>query len=114
PCCMGLFLFFVKPAVTAAMAGILNTAQVSTGNPSLGSGFELDAITAVVLGGTALAGGKGNVAGTLIGAVLVTFVKMGLNMLGVGEAYQKLAVAIVLIFALTINGVKLIMQKEGK
>lgn len=111
---VSLILIFIVTAVTAAMAGILNTAQVSTGNPSLGSGFELDAITAVVLGGTALAGGKGNVAGTLIGAVLVTFVKMGLNMLGVGEAYQKLAVAIVLIFALTINGVKLIMQKEGK
>ena len=96
------------------MAGVLNTAQVSTGNPTLGSGFELDAITAVVLGGTALAGGKGNVLGTLVGAILVTFVKMGLNMMGVGEAYQKMAVAIVLIFALTINGIKLIMQRGEK
>ncbi|MGL6201414.1 MAG: ABC transporter permease [Lachnospiraceae bacterium] len=106
-----LILVFVVTAVTAGIAGVLNTAQVSTGNPTLGTGFELDAITAVVLGGTALAGGKGNVAGTLIGAILVTFVKMGLNMLGVGEAYQNLAVAIVLLFALTINGIKLIMMK---
>ncbi len=109
-----LILVFVVTAVSAAVAGVLNTAQVSTGNPTLGSGFELDAITAVVLGGTALAGGKGNVLGTLVGAILVTFVKMGLNMMGVGEAYQKMAVAIVLIFALTINGVKLIMQKGEK
>ena len=109
-----LILVFVVTAVTAAFAGILNTAQVSTGNPQLGMGFELDAITAVVLGGTALAGGKGNVIGTLVGAILVTFVKMGLNMMGVGEAYQKMAVAIVLIFALTINGIKIIMQKEGQ
>lgn len=109
-----LILIFVVTAVTAGIAGILNTAQVSTGNPTLGSGFELDAITAVVLGGTALSGGKGNVPGTLIGAILVTFVKMGLNMLGVGEAYQKLAVAVVLLFALAINGIKLIMMKGEK
>jgi len=109
-----LLLVFIVTAVTAAFAGILNTAQVSTGNPQLGMGFELDAITAVVLGGTALSGGKGNVIGTLVGAILVTFVKMGLNMMGVGEAYQKMAVAIVLLFALTINGIKIIMQKEGQ
>lgn len=109
-----LILVFVVTAVTASIAGILNTAQVSTGNPTLGVGFELDAITAVVLGGTALAGGKGNVLGTLVGAILVTFVKMGLNMMGVGEAYQKLAVAIVLVFALTINGIKLVMQRGEK
>lgn len=109
-----LILIFVVTSVTAAIAGILNTAQVSTGNPTLGAGFELDAITAVVLGGTALSGGKGNVAGTLIGAILVTFVKMGLNMMGVGEAFQNLAVALVLLFALTINGVKIIMMKGEK
>lgn len=109
-----IILVFVVTGVTAAVAGVLNTAQVSMGNPTLGDGFELDAITAVVLGGTALSGGRGNVFGTLVGAILVTFVKMGLNMLGVGEAYQKMAVAIVLIFALTINGIKLIMRKEGK
>ncbi len=109
-----IIIVFIVTAVTAAIAGVLNTAQVSMGNPTLGDGFELDAITAVVLGGTALSGGRGNVFGTLVGAILVTFVKMGLNMLGVGEAYQKMAVAIVLIFALTINGIKLIMQKEGE
>lgn len=110
---MTLILVFVVTGVTAAIAGILNTAQVSTGNPTLGSGFELDAITAVVLGGTALNGGRANVSGTLVGAILVVYVKMGLNMLGAGEAYQKLAVAIVLVFALAISGIKLIMQRGG-
>lgn len=107
-------LVYVATAVSAGLAGILNTARLSTGDNTLGNGFELDAITAVILGGTSLSGGKGNIWGTLIGAVLVTFVKMGLNMLGVGEAFQKLAVSAVLIFALSINGIKLIMQKEGK
>ena len=109
-----LILIFVLTAVTTAVAGILNTAQVSTGNPTLGKGFELDPITAVVLGGTALSGGKANVLGTLLGAFLVTFVQMGLNMLGAGEAIQKLMVAIVLVFALTVNGIKIIMQKGEK
>lgn len=106
-----LIYVFVMTGATAAIAAVLNTARLSTGDPNMGNGFELDAITAVILGGTSLAGGKGNIGGTLVGAVLVTFVKMGLNMLGVGEAMQKLAIAIVLIFALTINGIKLIMQK---
>lgn len=106
-----MIMVFVVTGVTAAIAGLLNTAQVSTGNPTLGEGFELDAITAVVLGGTALNGGKGNVAGTMVGAILVAFVKMSLNILGAGEAIQKLAIAIVLLFALAISGVKLIMQR---
>lgn len=109
-----LILVFVVTAATTAIAGILNTAQVSTGNPTLGKGFELDPITAVVLGGTSLSGGKANVVGTLLGAFLVTFVQMGLNMLGAGEAIQKLMVAIVLVFALTVNGIKIIMQKGEK
>lgn len=109
-----LILVFVVTGVTASIAGVLNTAQVSIGDPTLGGGFELDAITAVVLGGTALSGGKANVFGTLVGAILVVFVKMGLNILGAGEAYQKMAVAAVLVFALTINGIKIIMQRGEK
>ncbi len=109
-----LILIFVVTSVTATIAAMLNLGRLSTGNPTMGAGYELDAITAVILGGTSLAGGKGNILGTLVGAVLVTFVKMGLNMLGVGEAYQKLAVAGVLLLALAINGIKLIMQKEEK
>lgn len=106
-------MIFVMTALTAGGAALLTTARLSTANPTIGAGFELDVITAVILGGTSLSGGKGNVWGTLVGAILLTFVKMGLNILGVGEAYQKLAIAIVLVFSLLINGIKLIMQKEG-
>ena len=100
--------------LTAACAGVIQTSRLATGSATLGNGFELDAITAVILGGTSLSGGKGNVWGTLIGAIILTFVRSGLNMLGVGEAYQKLAIAIILLFALAISGIKLITQKEGK
>lgn len=106
---IGVFIF---TGISAAVAGILYSSRLATGNPLIGVGFELDAITSVILGGTALAGGKGNVFGTLIGAVLLTFVQMALNIVGVGEAYQKLAVALVLLFALAVNGIKLITYRE--
>lgn len=108
-----LILAFVITGITAAFAAVLQVAKLSVGDPNVGVGWEINPITAVILGGTALSGGKGNVWGTLIGAILVEFVKMGLNILGVGEAGQKLAIALVLIFALTISGVKLITQKEA-
>lgn len=109
-----LIIIYVITGLTAACAGVIQTSRLATGSATLGNGFELDAITAVILGGTSLAGGKGNVWGTLIGAIILTFVRSGLNMLGVGEAYQKLAIAIILLFALAISGIKLITQKEGK
>ncbi len=107
-----LILVYITTAVTAAMAAILYTATVQSASPNAGSGFELDAITAVVLGGTALSGGKGNLAGTFIGAVLVAFSKMCLNFLGAPEAMHVIVPGAILLFALSINGVKLIMQRE--
>ena len=106
-------LVFIVTGVTAALSAILQVAKLSVGDPNVGTGWEINPITAVILGGTPLSGGKGNIWGTLIGAILVEFVKMGLNILGVGEAGQKLAIAIVLIFALTISGIKLITQREA-
>jgi len=109
-----LILVFVVTAVTAACAGVLQSSRLATGSAIIGDGFELDAITSVILGGTALSGGKGNIWGSLAGAVLLTFIRSGLNILGVGEAYQKLAIAVVLLFALSISGIKLITQEASK
>lgn len=103
---------YIMTAVTAAMAAILYTATVQSASPDAGNGFELDAITAVVLGGSALSGGKGNLVGTFIGAVLVAFVKMCLNFLGAPEALQVIVTGAVLLLALSISGIKLITQKE--
>ncbi len=109
-----LIAVYIMTAVTAAIAAaaILYTATVQSASPRAGDGFELDAITAVVLGGTALSGGKGNLIGTFIGAVLVAFSKMCLNFLGAPEAMHVIVPGAILLFALSINGVKLIMQRE--
>lgn len=109
-----LILVYIMTAVTAALASILYAATVQNASPVAGSGFELDAITAVVLGGSALSGGKGNLLGSLVGAVLVSFVKMCLNFLGAPEAMQVIVTGAVLLLALSISGIKLMTQKEEK
>lgn len=100
--------------MTAACAGVLQSSRLATGSAIIGDGFELDAITSVILGGTALSGGKGNIWGSFIGALLLSLIRSGLNILGVDEAFQKLAIAVVLLFALSISGIKIITQEAAK
>jgi Ribose/xylose/arabinose/galactoside ABC-type transport systems, permease components len=107
-----LVMVYIITAVAAAAAAILYTATVQSASPDAGDGFELDAITAVVLGGSALSGGKGNLIGTFIGAFLVSFSKMCLNFLQAPEAMQVIVTGAILLFALSISGIKLITQRE--
>jgi ribose/xylose/arabinose/galactoside ABC-type transport system permease subunit len=109
-----LMAVYVMTALTAAMAAILYTATVQSASPDAGDGFELDAITAVVLGGSALSGGKGNLIGTFIGAILVAFVKMCLNFLGAHEALHVIVTGAVLLLALSISGIRMITQREER
>ena len=107
-----LIIVYIFTAVTAAMAAVLFTATIQSASPRAGSGFELDVITAVVLGGTALSGGKGNLIGTFIGAFLVSFSKMCLNFISAPEAMHVIVTGAILLFALSISGIKLITQRE--
>lgn len=109
-----LIAVFVVTGLTAACAGVLQSSRLATGSAIIGDGFELDAITSVILGGTALSGGKGNIWGSFIGALLLSLIRSGLNILGVDEAFQKLAIAVVLLFALSISGIKIITQEAAK
>ncbi|MDR1539823.1 MAG: ABC transporter permease [Clostridiales bacterium] len=106
-----LVIVYTLTAVTAAMASMLYTSTMQSASPGAGSGFELDAITAVVLGGTALSGGKGNLAGTFIGAFLVAFTKMCLNFISAPEAMHVIVTGAILLLALSISGIKLITQR---
>ncbi|MGL5266271.1 MAG: ribose ABC transporter permease, partial [Plesiomonas shigelloides] len=69
----------------AALAGLIVTSRLSSAQPTAGTGYELDAIAAVVLGGTSLAGGKGRIMGTLIGALIIGFLNNALNLLDVSS-----------------------------
>ena len=83
----------------ASLAGIIEVARLSSAQPTAGTGYELDAIAAVVLGGTSLAGGKGRIVGTLIGALILGFLNNGLNLLGVSSYYQMIVKAVVILLA---------------
>ncbi len=109
-----LIVTYMITSFAAALGAILYTATVQSASPNAGVGLECDAITAVVLGGTSLAGGKANLIGALVGAILVQFVKMCLNFMGAPEAMHVIVTGAVLLLALTINGIKLATQKEEK
>ncbi|MGL4269619.1 MAG: ribose ABC transporter permease [Plesiomonas sp.] len=92
----------------AALAGLIVTARLSSAQPTAGTGYELDAIAAVVLGGTSLAGGKGRIMGTLIGALIIGFLNNALNLLDVSSYYQMIAKAVVILLAVLVD------NKSGK
>lgn len=87
----------------AALAGVIEVARLSSAQPTAGTGYELDAIAAVVLGGTSLAGGKGRIVGTLIGALILGFLNNGLNLLGVSSYYQMIVKATVILLAVLVD-----------
>lgn len=91
---------FAIVGATAALSGMIISAQVLTANGRLASGLELSAIAVVVVGGTPLTGGRTSLAGTLLGSLLVAAINNGLNLLNVQIYYQELTVGLLLLGAL--------------
>ncbi|MGF1709676.1 ribose ABC transporter permease [Vibrio kagoshimensis] len=87
----------------AAVAGIIVASRLSSAQPTAGMGYELDAIAAVVLGGTSLAGGRGRIMGTLVGALIIGFLNNALNLLDVSSYYQMIAKAVVILLAVLVD-----------
>jgi ribose transport system permease protein len=110
---MVIIFVFIITAVTAVISGMIQTSQLLTGNGRLADGFELDVITATILGGTALTGGRGNIWGTLCATIMLAIVKNGLNLLGLPDYYQKFAIGGILVLALTVNGLNLRLKKAN-
>jgi ribose transport system permease protein len=96
-------LVYVISGITAAIAGIIVTSRIGSASPNAGTGFELDAIAAVVLGGTSLAGGEGKVTGTIIGALIIGVLNNGLNLMGVNPFYQAIAKGLVILLAVLLD-----------
>lgn len=98
---VGLVLIFVYAmcGLFAALAGLIDTARLSSARPTAGTGYELDAIAAVVVGGTSLMGGKGRIIGTLIGALIIGVLNNALNLLDVSSYYQTIAKSLVILIA---------------
>jgi fructose transport system permease protein len=94
---------YVVAAITYAIAGLLLVSRTGVGDPQAGQTGNLDSITAVVLGGTSLLGGRGHIMGTLIGALIVGVFRNGLQLMGVESTYQVLVTGVLVIVAVSID-----------
>jgi len=96
-------LMYIISGAIAGLAGVLLTARTTSGNPVNGTGLELQAITAVFLGGAATAGGKGTVFGTFLAVILVGVLNNGMNLLGFNTFVQRVALGLLLIAAVAVS-----------
>ncbi len=96
-------LVYAISGLSAGLCAMLLVARLNSAQPIAGIGYELDAIAAVVIGGTSLLGGSGSVIGTLIGALIMSVLRNGLNLLGVSSYLQQVAIGVVIIVAVLID-----------
>ncbi|MGB6777915.1 ABC transporter permease subunit [Planococcus citreus] len=87
----------------AALASLILTSRLNSAQPTAGQMFELDAIAAVVLGGTSLTGGRGWIVGTLIGALIIGVLNNGLNLIGVSSFFQQVVKGAVILLAVLLD-----------
>lgn len=94
---------YVLSGICAAMAGLVLSSQLTSAGPTAGTTYELTAIAAVVIGGAALTGGRGNVRGTLLGAFVIGFLSDGLVIIGVSAYWQTVFTGAVIVLAVLLN-----------
>lgn len=94
----------------SGLAGILMASRLSSANPSAAMGYELDAICGTVLGGTALTGGRGKIGGAFLGAIAISMLRNGMNMMGLRLVTQKMVIGAVLIIILAVD----VLRKESR
>ncbi len=92
-------LVYVTCSFLAGLAGLMLAARLDSVQPSSGTGYELDAIAAVVIGGTSLSGGTGGVGGTIIGVLIIGVLRNGLNLLSVSPFLQQVIIGLVILMA---------------
>ncbi len=96
-------LAYAISGLLSAVSAVILTARLNSAQPTAGTGFELDAIAAVVLGGTTLAGGEGSITGTLLGAFIIGVINNGLNLLNVNAFYQQVVKGVVILLAVLLD-----------
>ena len=106
---------YVISGFCAALVGVIIAAQLGAAHPATGETFELNAIAAVVLGGTSLMGGRGTITGTLIGAFVIGVLADGLVLLGVSEFWQMVVKGLVIVLAVILDQISeevVLMQRH--
>jgi len=93
-------------ATLAGLAGIILSARLDSAQPSSGLGYELDTIAAVVIGGASLSGGVGGIGGTVVGVLIIGFLRNGLNLLHVSPFIQQVVIGVVIALAVAADGLR--------
>ena len=100
----GVKLFaYIMCSGLAGLAGIILASRITTGQPNAGIAYELDAIAAVVIGGTSLLGGRGSIAGTVIGVLIIGVINNGLDLLNVTSYYQQIIKGVIIVGAVLLD-----------
>jgi len=97
------FQVFALAGVFYAVGAVLFAARLNSGSATYGAGMELLAIAAAVIGGTSLAGGRGNVLATLMGALTITIVQNAMNLNGIGSSTQSIIIGLIILIAVAID-----------
>jgi inositol transport system permease protein len=97
-----LFTYIICSGL-AGLAGVVLASRITTGQPNAGVAYELDAIAAVVIGGTSLSGGIGTITGTVIGALIIGVINNGLDLMNISSYYQQIIKGIIIIGAVLID-----------
>jgi ribose transport system permease protein len=97
---------YVISGALASASGVLLASRMNSGQPNAGVMYELDVIAAVVVGGTSLSGGRGSIAGTFLGTMLIAILRNGLNLLDVNSYFQQVIVGVVILLAVLIDRIR--------
>jgi len=101
-----IFVTYAISGMLAALGGLILTARTTAGLPQAGTSYELDAIAAVVIGGTSLAGGQGELLGTVFGALIIGVINNGLDLMGVSSYYQQVIKGAIIIGAVLLDSLR--------
>ena len=96
-------IVFTLSGFVSAFAGLVLCSRMYSGQPSVGGGYELDAIAACVLGGTSMSGGKGRISGTVFGALVIGIISNGLNLIGISSYWQLIIKGLIIACAVLLD-----------
>ena len=100
------FELYLLNGLMAGVAGILLSAQTGSGMPNAAATYNMTALSAVILGGAALTGGKGTIFGTFLGSMVLAILNNGMTLLNVGSYWQSIVIGLVLLFAVSVDAIK--------